>query len=95
MDISFPALGLTFDAEVSYSPMIPGRYSGPPENCYPDEPAELEILSLTCEGKDAMFLLESTCEEDIEQAAYEAAEQYLEDERDAQMESLAESRAEF
>lgn len=91
MDISFPALGLTFDAEVSYSPMIPGRYSGPPENCYPDEPAELEILSLTCEGKDAMFLLDSTVFEDIEQAAFEAAESYLEDQ-----EAYAEERfAEF
>lgn len=30
--------------EVYYSPGTPGRYSGPPEDCYPDEPAEVELL---------------------------------------------------
>lgn len=96
MHITFNAIGLNFDAEISYIPETPGRYSGPPEDCYPDEPAELDFISLvTYSGKDAMFLLESNCAEDIEQAAYEAAEQYLEDEEAAQMESLAESRAEF
>lgn len=79
MHITFNAIGLNFDAEISYTPATPGRYSGPPEDCYPDDPAELEILSLTCEGKDAMFLLDGTCFEAIEQAAYEAADSYRED----------------
>lgn len=96
MHITFNAIGLNFDAEISYTSATPGRYSGPPEDCYPDEPAELDFISLvTYSGKDAMFLLESNCAEDIERAAYEAAEQYLEDERDAQMESLAASRNDF
>lgn len=25
-----------------YAPAVPGRYSGEPDDCYPDEPAELE-----------------------------------------------------
>ena len=96
MHITFNAIGLNFDAEISYTPATPGRYSGPPEDCYPDEAAELDFISLETEsGKDAMFLLASNCAEDIEQAAYEAAEQYLEDDRDAQMESLAASRNDF
>lgn len=96
MHITFNAIGLNFDAEISYISATPGRYSGPPEDCYPDEPAELEFISLvTYSGKDAMFLLESNCAEDIEQAAYEAAEEYLEDQEAEAMERFAESRAEF
>ena len=29
-----------------YTPFRPGRFSGPPEDCYPDEPEELEIESI-------------------------------------------------
>ena len=29
-----------------YTPFRPGRISGPPEDCYPDEPEELEIESI-------------------------------------------------
>lgn len=96
MHITFNAIGLSFDAEISYTSATPGRYSGPPEDCYPDEPAELDFISLvTYSGKDAMFLLESNCAEDIEQAAYEAAEEYLEDQEAEAMECFAESRNEF
>lgn len=75
MHITFRAIGLDFEAEVDYLPMIPGRYSGPPEDCYPDEAAEISITSLiTFTGKDAMFLLGSDCSDEIEAAAYSAAE---------------------
>ena len=46
-------------------PGRPGVYSGPPEKCYPDEPAEVEITELLCNDFDAMPLME------IEQAAEE------------------------
>jgi hypothetical protein len=36
----------TFEIEFNYTPFRPGRYSGPPEDCYPDEPEELEITSI-------------------------------------------------
>jgi len=33
--------------EYSYTPAQRGRYSGPPEDCYPDEPEEIEIEAIT------------------------------------------------
>ena len=42
------------DAEVKveyeFSPGDPGRYSGPPENCYPAEPAEVTVLQVFING---------------------------------------------
>ncbi len=73
MNIQFRAIGLTFEAEVIYEPVIPGRYSGPPEDCYPDEGGTVEFESLTCDGHDATFLLDSSVAEDIIEAAQEAA----------------------
>ena len=83
MDITFRCFGLDFEAEVDFTPGIPGRFSGPPEKCYPDEGAEIEFKTLTCEGNDALFLLESgsLCAE-IEEAAIEAAEEKYEPDAD-------------
>jgi hypothetical protein len=36
----------------SFSPVIPGRYSGPPEDCYPDEGGDLDDFTATVDGKD-------------------------------------------
>jgi hypothetical protein len=45
------ALGdATVLVEYEYSPGRPGRYSGPPERCYPDEPAELCVLNVLING---------------------------------------------
>ena len=33
-----------------YSPAQRGRYSGPPEDCYPDEPAEVDITDVVLQG---------------------------------------------
>ena len=35
--------GADIDVHFTYYPARPGRISGPPEDCYPDEPSELEI----------------------------------------------------
>jgi hypothetical protein len=32
-----------FEADMIYTPGDPGRYYGPPEYCYPEEPAEAEF----------------------------------------------------
>jgi len=41
---------IDLQVEYNYSPMVPGRYSGPPEDCYPDEPPEVEILRVRCDS---------------------------------------------
>lgn len=33
-----------------YTPRQAGRYSGPPESCYPDEPAEVDITNVVFQG---------------------------------------------
>lgn len=81
MKITFQVLGLSFEAEIDYTPGTPGRYSGPPEKCYPDEPSEIEFTSLTVDGHDALFMLESgSLSEEIESAAAEVADALYESE---------------
>lgn len=52
--------GIPLKGAALFYPGRPGVYSGPPEKCYPDEPDEVEVIELTCEGFDAMLLLEIT-----------------------------------
>lgn len=94
MNITFECFGLTLDAEVTFYPGREGRLSGPPEDCYPSEPDEIEFEKLVCivddlDGEkkvyDAMFLLYSSDVEDLEEAAVAEARvayrDWLEDER--------------
>ena len=37
---------LEVTVKASYNPGSPGKLSGPPEHCYPEEPAEVELLSI-------------------------------------------------
>ena len=39
-------LELEVEVEYEYSPFVAGRLSGPPEDCYPDEPEELTISAV-------------------------------------------------
>lgn len=50
--------GHTLEGTANYYPGDPGRTSGPPEKCYPPEPDELEINTLTRNGQDVSFLLD-------------------------------------
>jgi hypothetical protein len=70
----FEAIGLSLSASGSYLPGDPGRLTGPPEKCYPPEGAEVEILTLICGDKDALFLLDSTYDQEIQAALIEALE---------------------
>jgi len=36
--------GVKIELELDYTPMRPGKFDGPWENCYPTEPAEFEII---------------------------------------------------
>jgi len=56
---------IIFAVEFIYKPLVPGRFSGPPENCYPDEPAELEFLSVSLPGS-SINLLDALSESAIE-----------------------------
>ena len=88
MELTFSAAGLNFKATVSHSAGRPGTYLEPPE--YP----EIEILELHCDGKECLFLLDSTVSESIEDAASEAAINYIREEREEAACSRAEQRRE-
>jgi hypothetical protein len=68
MNITFSAIGLDFEADVSFTPGIPGTYWDPPEE------DEFEIGSLTCDGVNVEFLLDSQVGDTIFSAAWDAAE---------------------
>jgi hypothetical protein len=60
-----------------YRPFVPGRISGPPEDCYPSEGAEFEfeLLKANGKGKPMLWLQEKMTDDDINQLQdeYEAA----------------------
>lgn len=46
MKTTIPVSDLPIEIEIeSYSPGDPGRFSGPPENCYPPEAEEVEFTA--------------------------------------------------
>ena len=59
MIVHFKYIGLEFVAEANITPIIQDKTSGKPEDCYPEEGGECEIISLTYNGADAMWLLDS------------------------------------
>lgn len=73
MNITFRAIGLSFEADVSYRAGCKGRTWGRPEDCYEAEPDEIEFESLVCEDRDASFLLDSSVSDELYDAAMEAA----------------------
>lgn len=61
-----------------YHPGDPGKYSGPPETCYPSEPAEVELVDVLYEGKSVLEIipekvLDTLCQQLLEEhpALYE------------------------
>lgn len=73
MFVEFNAVGLKLSAIAHIRPEVPARLTGHPDTWEEGEGPEIEIESLTCNGKDAMFLLDSTFGSEIEDAAYNAA----------------------
>lgn len=67
MIVRFHTMGMSFVADVDYFPGCPGTYWEPPE------PDELDINRLCVDGHDAMFLMDSTLCDEIEEAALLAA----------------------
>lgn len=77
--------------EVGFRPAIPGRTAGPPERCYPPEPAEWEFFDpeAACECSEYLDSIKGgydRYDEDILTAAERAA-------RDRQEEDLAAGEA--
>jgi hypothetical protein len=74
-------LGLDLKATGTYYPGDPGRVSGPPEKCYPPEPAEVEVHSLTYCGEDKEYdmkpLLDSDVGEEVLDKCVEAVTEWL------------------
>lgn len=71
-DVAFCATGY-------YLPGRSAQVSGPPEDCYPEEPAEFDFATLKAETSpgrwvDAMWVLETTLYDDLTDAAIEAIE---------------------
>lgn len=89
MNVTFALWGMTFAAEVDYTPYVPARLSGPPENCYPEEGGYAEITDLRCGKDDASFLIGSDMADELNEAAYEACVAHI----DYQRQEYEESRA--
>lgn len=70
--MKFSLLGLDFEAEVDATLYRQAYITGRPEDCYPEEGGEIDVISLRCDGHNAMYLLGSDLEDDI-LAAIEAA----------------------
>lgn len=94
MQVTFDHIGLTFEAEVDYEPYVAAQLYGPPENCSPEEGGTAEITALTCDGKDALFLVQSEIGEDLNSAAYDACVTSVESDRQQAEEDRAQARAE-
>jgi len=86
--------------EFEFSPGRPGRYFGRPEDCYPDEPAEVTILQVLVNGiwcDPSDFLADSVIarwQEEIEQEACDNAADDHDDRRDDGADEYAANRAE-
>jgi hypothetical protein len=82
------------DAEVlieyEYSAGRPGRYSGPPEDCYEDEPEDITVLQVLINGQfvDADLFAESVIEQ-----WHDAIRAHMADELESDAEDMAEARA--
>lgn len=79
--------GYTFSVEGTYDPGDPGNTSGPPERCWPSEPAWFEIESIKQAGDDPTELVgimaDKVTHEEIEAALCDMiAKEISEDTRD-------------
>ena len=43
---------IELEVEFNYTPSSPAQLYGPPENCYPAEDEEIEIIAVKCNGKE-------------------------------------------
>lgn len=83
--------------EYSYQPGTPGKTYGPPEDCYPDEPEEVEILSVVFDEANRPVRvgdLAAGVMASLEERACEAARDAMQARYEAAMEDRADARRE-
>lgn len=91
---SYEHIEVTLNVEGS-SYFTPGRYSGPPENCYPDE-GETEITSVVDDkGNDWMNLLTDSEKERIKELIIEAVQESDDDDYDGDSDDYDDSSVDF
>lgn len=84
-----PEEEIEFEVEVEYKPgwFQPGRYSGPPEDCYPDEGEDPEIIRVTVIGEeDTVDIVDSLSWEEWRDLVAEADSDQSQREADAKAE---------
>lgn len=74
LDVIYDGEDVTLTVSGSVEPLVRGRYFGPPERCYPDEGGEVEITSVTRDGKPWSHELSPKDLERAEDALREQAE---------------------
>ena len=55
LDINGVGDDLTAEVNVDFAPGLPAQLYGPPENCYPAEPAEVDVLKATVTLDDGVM----------------------------------------
>ena len=90
---------LEFECGLDVSPIIPGRFSGPPEDCYPDEGGDVDFTGawlIEPSGSNWKRCRDATAEELklLEPLAIDAVDlaEVINDEADAAAEAKAEAR---
>lgn len=66
----------TYRVRYSYTPYLPAKISGPPEHCYPAEPAEISIVEIRPAIRDTIMHMGAFAP-DAEAAEYERIEDYI------------------
>ena len=84
---------IKFDCSVSA--YDPGKLSGPPEDCYPPEGGEVEIIEVWVEGKRVDDMLADFLGERFRSEVEEKAPEYVMDAFEAAAEDAAEAKAEM
>ena len=94
-------MGATVELDVSvvigrYTPGRPGFISGPPEDCYEAEPADVELEAVLLEGEgrvvDVLPYLPDAVVRDLKEQAFELCEDRAESDYIDQMVSREEAR---
>lgn len=81
-DIETTVAGIPCIARCTYySPADPGRTYGPPEHCWPPEPAEIDFDILDRRGRYAAWLERKMTTDDIDRIEHEIIEAIEEEAR--------------